>query len=90
MFADSLREVTAYFHSGRDTQLVGKSGSHIGLMNDRRNLTALCCNDNRNGNKSSLGENNIRFQLFQQFSCLGKSFQHTERIGEVLHIKITS
>ena len=49
-----------------------------------RKLPVLC------GNPVPFGENHIRFQFLQQFSGFGKSFQHTERIGEVLYVKITS
>ena len=49
-----LREVTAYFCSGRDADLVSKSRSHIRLMNDGWDFKVLCGENNWNSHKTAL------------------------------------
>ena len=55
-----MREVAADLGSGRDADLVGQSRSHVGLMDDGRNLKVFCGQNHRNGHKSAFGEDYIR------------------------------
>ena len=59
-------------------------------MDNNRDMEMFGCKNNRNSYKTALGNNNIRFQLFQDFTCLTIAFSYKERISEVFWIKIAS
>ena len=59
-------------------------------MDDGRNLTFLSCKDDRNGNESAFGEDNIRFQKLDQLLGFSESPDNTEGVGEVLQTKIAA
>ena len=69
-----FREVAAYFCCSRKRNLVCKSRCHIGFMDNNRDMEMFGCKNNRNSYKTALGKNNIRFQLFQDFTCLTIAF----------------
>ena len=85
-----LREITADLCGSRKRQLVCQPRSHIGFMDNRRNMAFFCCLHHRYSDKSAFGKYHIRLQFFQNFFCFGKALDHTEGIGEVLPVKITA
>ena len=43
-------------------------------MDNNRDMEMFGSKNNRNSYKTALGKNNIRFQLFQDFTCLTIAF----------------
>ena len=85
-----FRKITADFYRIGNADPVCQTRSHIRFMNQERDFQLICCQCNRNSHKSSLGKNNIRTDLLQNLPGLMNSLQHTERIGNIFQIKISS
>ena len=86
----SFRKVAADLCSRRYGNLIRKSGSHIRLMDDHRNLAPFAGKNDRNGDESSFGEDHIRFQVLDQDAGFMEALQNTERIREVLHAEVAA
>ena len=85
-----LRKITAHLLRHRNTELIRKAGGHVRFMYDTRNSQCISGPNHRNADKPSLGKDHVRLLFFQVLSCLTHSLDHTEGIGEILGIKISS
>ena len=72
-----------YFIGMWKCNLIGKSWSHIGLMNNYRYFISVGSQDNWDTDKSAFGKYNIRLVIFYKFLCFKKSFYDTKRVGKV-------
>ena len=52
-------------------------------MDERRDFTCFGGKDNRYRNEAAFGEDNVWFQLFEQFFCFKVAFYDAEWIGKV-------
>ena len=83
-----FREVAAYLGSGRDAEPVGQARRHVGFVDDAGDMKSSGCTDDGNCHKTSFGEDNIRFQFFQNGYRFVESLLDTERIRKVFKVKI--
>ena len=58
---------------------IRKSGSHIRLMYDHRNLAPFAGKNDRNRDESSFGEDHIRLKVLDQDARFTEALQNTER-----------
>ena len=87
---DGFREITADLCSGRNTQLICQARRHIRFMDERRDFTCFGGKDNRYRNEAAFGEDNVWFQLFEQFFCFKIAFYDAEWIGKVFRIEVAA
>lgn len=62
-----LGEITAYLGTNRDTQLIGKTGRHVGFVDNTGDFQRRSSSYYRNSYKASLGKDNIRTDFLQDF-----------------------
>ena len=84
-----LREIAADFPGRPKAQLVGQSGRHIGLVDHARNVQGPCRAHHRHADEAAFGEDDIGPVFLQEFAGFSEAVDHSERIREVLQVKIS-
>ena len=83
-----LRKIAADLFCRRNADFVGKSRRHVRLMDNAWDVKRCCRTDHRHTDIAALGKQYVRLIFFQKFSGLVVSADDTERIREILRVKI--
>ncbi len=87
---DGLRKGGAYRLCKPGGNLIGKARCNIRLMDNDRDTIDPSSQNNRYGNKSTFGKDNLRLQLSNSVHGLSDACQNTEWIGKIFNIRISS
>ena len=85
-----LRKIAAYFPGHRDADFVGESRRHIGFVDNAGNAQGGPGTYHRYRYKTTLGKNDVRPVVFQEFLCFRKTLYNAEGIREILKVQITA